>query len=334
VLDQIRARARDAGAAAFQLFASSLWTRHPYRLPELGTADTVAALSRRRLIDHYRRYYGIAGLTIAVVGNVAPARVVAKLQSLLDEGAPALETALVAAEPAHSEPAELFRTLPADDAQVVLGYPGATLRDPDRFTLDVLAEILSGPGGRLAVAFRDQRPFVRGSSARSFAGVDPGSLAIVFECRPQNLDASVAAARGELARVVERGVSADEVGRARRYLVGAHAVALEPRRAIAAALASGEALGQGPREFRRYGDAIGRITPADVQRVARKFLDPRREVVAVVRPPDEEPAVAKRREPRVSDSKSSEGKPSEGKSEPKSSAGGALKTGAGRSSAP
>ena len=324
VLDQIRAQDRDAASAVFQLFASALWSRHPYRLPELGTTDTVASLSRRRLVDHYRRYYGVAGLTIAVVGNVAPARVVAKIQSLLGDGVAAPETALVPVEPARSESVEVFRTLPADDAQVVVGYPGTTLRDPDRFTLEVLAEILSGPGGRLAAAFRDQRPFVRGSTARSFAGLDPGSLAIAFECRPQNLEGSVAAARDELARVVERGVTADEVGRARRYLIGAHAVGLEPRSAIAAALASGEAYGQGPREFRRYGEAIGRITPADVQRVARKFVDPRREVVAVVRPPDDDPAVARRRDSKSNDDKS----------EPKSSAAGALKTGAGRSSAP
>ena len=279
----------------FQLFASTLWTRHPYRLPELGTADTVASLSRRRLVDHYRRYYGVAGLTIAVVGNVAPARVVAKIQSLLGDGGAAPETAPIPVEPARDERVEVFRAMPSDDAQVVIGYPGTTLRDPDRFSLEVLAEILSGPSGRLAAAFRDQRPFVRGSSARSFAGIDPGSVSIAFQCRSQNLDGSVAAARAELARVVERGVTADEVGRARRYLIGAHAVALEPRSAIAAALASGEVYGQGPREFRRYGDAINRITPADVQRVARKFIDPRREVIAVVRPPDDDPAVAKRR---------------------------------------
>jgi zinc protease len=122
-----------------------------------------------------------------------------------------------------------------------------------------------------------------------------------------------------MARIVERGVTAEEVARARRYLVGAHAVALESRSAITAALASGELFGQGPREFRRYDDAIGRITPADVHRVARKFVEPRREVVAVVRPPDDDAAVAKR---------------SDSKTDTRSSAAGALKTGAGRSSAP
>ncbi len=325
-LEQIRAQDRNPAGVVFQLFSSTLWSRHPYRLPELGTVDSVASLSRRRLVDHYRRHYGVSGLTIAVVGDVVPSRVVAKIQSLLGEATGvAPDATLVPVEPARSEPVEVFHPSPADDAHVVLGYPGTTLRDPDRYTLEVLSQILSGPGGRLAVALRDQRPFVHGSTASSFEGIDAGSLAVYFVCRPQNLDSAVGAVRAELARLVERGVTADEVARARQYLVGTHAVRLERRSAIAAALAFEEAYGQGTREFRRYAVAIGRITPADVQRVARKFVDPRREVVAVVKPSDDELALARRapRSPRTDG----------GEAEPRSAAA-ALTAGVGRSSAP
>lgn len=333
VLDEIRAQDRNPADLALQLFSSALWSRHPYRLPELGTTDAVASLSRRRLLDHYRRYYAISGLTIAIVGDVVPARVVAKLQSLLgDATGVASDAAVVPVEPARSEPIEVFRPSPAEDAHVVLGYPGTTLRDPDRYALEVLTEILSGPGGRLAAALRDQRPFVRGSMVTSFEGIDPGSLAISFACRPQDVDASVTAARAELGRVVERGVTASEVARARQYLVGAHAIALDRRSAIAAALAFNEAYGQGAREFRRYAEAITRITPADLQRVARKFIDPRREVVAVVRPEeDASPARHAQREAK-SDSKSDSRSSSQPEPKPPAAA---LKTvGAVRSSAP
>ncbi len=100
--------------------------------------------------------------------------------------------------------------------------------------------------------------------------------------------------RAELARVVERGVSADEIARARRYLVGAHAVGLQRRSAVAGALAFNEAAGAGWQEANRYASGLQRVTAADVQRVARKFLDPRREVVAVVKPSGEAASVAKR----------------------------------------
>jgi zinc protease len=302
VLDEIRVRDRNPVGAAQRLFASTLWARHPYRLPELGTVESVASITRRRLVDHYHRYYPVSGLTIAVVGNVDATRVVARIQSLLGD-APGAEAgdarvAAPAPEPAHAEPTEVFGLAPTEDAHVVLGYPGVSTRDPDRFPLELLAEILSGAGGRLAAALGEQRPLAYGPTATSFAGLDAGSISVAFACRPQNLEAAVGATRAELARVVERGVSDDELGRARRYLIGARAIGLERRSAVAAALAFHEASGAGWQEMNRYAPGLQRVTAADVQRVARKLLDPRREVVAVVKPAAESPSpVAKRARP-------------------------------------
>ena len=311
VFEQLRGEERNPVGLAFRLFASTLWSKHPYRLPELGTTDSVASLSRRRILDHYRRYYGVATLTIAVVGNVDAASVVARLQALLgDAPAPAAgETAsgpasaspTMPAEPPRGAPVEVFRLSQDDDAHVVLGYPGVTLRDPDRFPLQLLAEALSGPQGRLDAALREQHPLAYRITAHAIEGIDPGYFAIYLACSPQNLEASVAAARAELARLAERGLTPDELTRARQHLVGAHALSLERRSAITAALALHEVYGQGWREYRRYAENLRKVTVADLQRVARQYLDPRREVVAVIKPSDAAPAVARRGQdqPRV-----------------------------------
>src|SRR5262249_6756329 len=72
LLEQLRGQDDDGGQMAFRLFAGTLWQKHPYRLDPRGTAATISALGRRRLVDHYRRHYPIAGLTLAVVGDVDP----------------------------------------------------------------------------------------------------------------------------------------------------------------------------------------------------------------------------------------------------------------------
>jgi zinc protease len=294
VLDDIHAQDDDLGHAAFRLFQAALWKKHPYRLELSGTRDSVASMTRRRLIDHYRRYYRPSGLTIAVVGDVDTDRLVAKVQSLFaDAPADAAEPAAVAAEPPHDEPAQVFRFLAREQAHVVLGFPGTTLKSPDRFALELLSQILSGQGGRLFVELREKRALVYRVSASSVEGIDPGYFAVYLACSPENLDQAVAAVRAELGRVVERGVTAEEVERARKYLIGAHAIGLQRKSAIAGALAFDEAYGQGWREYRRYADELQEVSLADVQRVARRYLDGRREVVAVVKPGEEAPAVAK-----------------------------------------
>jgi predicted Zn-dependent peptidase len=76
------------------------------------------------------------------------------------------------------------------------------------------------------------------------------------------------------------------VGRAARRRAGAQALDLRGPVAIADALALDEAYGLGLMSYRQIPAALARVTADDVARAARRVLDPKREVIAVVRPPD------------------------------------------------
>jgi zinc protease len=124
-------------------------------------------------------------------------------------------------------------------------------------------------------------------------GLDPGYFAVYLASSPENLDEAVKVVRQELRMASEQGITAEELVRAQRYLIGVHAIGLQRKSAIAAALAFHEAYGQGWKSYRQYGDNVMKVTVDDVARVARKYLDPRREVVTVVKPPAESPGAAR-----------------------------------------
>jgi zinc protease len=285
VLDDLRAQDDNLGQVAFHLFHAALWKRHPYRLDPLGTPETVAALTRRRILAHFRRHYGFGNLTLAIVGDVDPERVVAKLSALL-AGAPLqkIEAPEVAGEPAPAARDEVFKFLAKEQAHVVIGFSGTTFDSPDRFPLEVLAQVLSGQGGRLFVDIREKRGLAYRISAFSMEGIDPGYFAVYMAASPDNLEEAVRAIRDQLRLVVEQGISAEELSRTQRYLVGTHAIGLQRKSAIAAALAFHEAYGQGWQAYRHYAGHVMKVKAEDVVRAARKYLDPRREVAAVVKP--------------------------------------------------
>src|SRR5262249_58533608 len=122
-------------------------------------------------------------------------------------------------------------------AHLVIGFPGATVDAADRFALEVLIAILGGQGGRLFAELREKRALAYRVSAHSIEGVDPGFVAVYLSCAPDKLAAAVAAVRGELERVRTAGVTADELERAQRYLIGSHQIAMQRRAAIANAMA-------------------------------------------------------------------------------------------------
>ena len=285
LLDRLRLAGDDPARAAWQLFREALWPQHPFRLNPLGSAEALATLGRIRLLDHYRRRYPVSQLVLTVVGDVEPGPIVARLTSLFSEAAPAAPPPELPPEPTHAEPVAVFHTAGRDVAEVVLGYPGAPARDPDRLAAEVLAEVLSADGGRLKSVLGGASPLAYWVDASAARGVDPGFVAVSMACPPARVDAAVAAVRTALARVATAGVTADEVSRATRRLAGEQALGLDGRSAIADALALDEAYGLGVMSYRQVPATLARITADDVARAARRFLDPKREVIAVVRPP-------------------------------------------------
>jgi len=298
VLEDIRAQDDNLTHVAFRAFHEAVWTRHPYRLDPLGTARSVRALDRRQLLAFYRRHYHPEALTLAVVGDVDPADVLARVARLFERpagrkrrpsraGASARTragTRAPAAEPAVTAPRRVVRHLSREQAHLVVGFPGVTLDSRDRFALELLSQVLSGQGGRLFSEIREKRGLAYRVSAFSLEGLDPGYFAVYVSASPQNVDEVLARVRDELTRLSRDGVTADELARAQRYLTGSHAIGLQRKSALAAALAFHEAYGQGWRTYRQYADQIGRVTVAQVQRAAQKYLRPQREVVALVTP--------------------------------------------------
>ncbi len=283
VVARARAADGDPAGAARRLFREALWPGHPFRLDPLGSAASLAALGRVRLLDHYRRHYPVSHLVVSVVGDVDPREVVATLTALFADAVAVPPPPAPAPEPPHTEPVALFRATKTDVAQLVLGYPGAPVGDPDRAALEVLAEVLSARGGPLERGLA-ATPNVYRIRASAATGVEPGELSVSLACAPASLDAAVAALRAVLAEVAANGVAAVEVERAARRLGGLRALALRGQAAIADALATDEAYGLPLMTYRQLPAALARVTATDVARAARRFIDPKRETIAAVRP--------------------------------------------------
>jgi zinc protease len=271
-------------ARAFDLFAAALWQHHPYRLPVIGTPSSIGALGREDLLGHHARWVRSPNLVLAVSGDVDPDAVAERLSLRLAglEGEPFDPPA----PPVEAAPREIRRAeLRKDRAQshLVLGFRGLDVRDEDRFALDVVAQILAGQGGRLFLELRDRRSLAYSVNAMNVEGLAPGFFAVYIATAPEKLDEAREGILLELRRLLDGPPPADELERARRYLVGNFEIDRQRAAARAAQIALDARYRLGADASRQYAARVAAVSGEDVLRVGRRVLDLEAYTLAVIR---------------------------------------------------
>ncbi|UCE85740.1 MAG: insulinase family protein [Deltaproteobacteria bacterium] len=294
--DEIERERRDTLAAierredrlasrVFQLFAATHYRKHPYRLPLLGTRESVASFNRDDIAAHHARLVCGPNLVLGVAGDVDPDALAARLSTLLADldnrefspPSPPLEP-----EPSEVRVDEIRKE--REQAHLVLGFRGLTVADEDRFALEVLVQILAGQSGRLFLELRDRQSLAYTVSATNVEAVAPGFLVFYIATAPDKFEQARSGILEELEKVLGGPPSEAERSRAQHYLVGNFTID-EQRRAVRAAHLSLDALyGLGPDADREYGDRIRAVTREDVLQVARRVIRLDAYTLASIRP--------------------------------------------------
>lgn len=288
-LQAIKTREDHPSGVAFRLFNRAMYGDHPYHLDQQGELSSVEKLDGAALrATHQARLRG-GSLVVSLVGEVDPARGLELCRQRF--GALPAEKAQRPAYPpvpAHTQPQLAHQVSQKAQAQVVYGFLGVTLDDPDRYPLEVLASVLAGQGGRLFVELRDKRSMAYSVSSFSIEGIDPGYFAVYMGTSPEKLDAAVNGIRDELEKIRETRITEAELDRARSYLVGSHAIGLQKNASRAAMIALDELYGLGAENHLQYEQRVLAVDAEAVRRVAQRFLRFDQAVLAVLgpRPPE------------------------------------------------
>ena len=273
------------GALAFRRFASLRYGPHPWGLPPGGTEESLAALrpeTLRRLLASRLRS---SGAVLALVGDVDAERVADRMQALLrclpPEPAPPIEP------PAPEPPAEArLEHVPSRRAltHLVVGFPAPDAHDPSGPALDLLHKLLSGQSGRLFRELRDRQGLAYEVGSTGGTGVDPGWFAVYLATDPDRLPQARAAVRLELERLITEPIDPDELDAARVGLQGSFEIGRQSYSAVVNARAADALCGLGWEHADSFCERLDRISPEDVNAVARRIIDPSRAIEVVAGP--------------------------------------------------
>ncbi|MCK4426159.1 MAG: insulinase family protein, partial [Deltaproteobacteria bacterium] len=177
-------------------------------------------------------------------------------------------------------------TLKRDKQQVhiVLGFPGTTFNNPDRYALQTLNAVLSGQGGRLFMDLRDKESLAYSVTSFLGLGLDYGSFAFYIACAPEKKDRALKALWREIYRATGKPVADDELERAKKWLIGTYEIGLQTNRAQAMDMALHELYGLGYNFASEFVRKIDEVTADQVLNVARKFINSEEYILVRVGP--------------------------------------------------
>jgi zinc protease len=291
VVEEIK-RAEDSPArrASRDLLAES-YQVHPYRLPVLGTPESVRATTRERILAFYRQHYTPENMTLVAVGDVPLASVQTWAEALLggDWGRPRA--------PGHNRPAEPPRTgrrirlVPDDvkEAWLNLSFAIPAGNHEDVPALDVLA-MLAGQGetSRLFRQVKRAQRLVNEVSAYSYTPLDPGLFGVGMTLPGPQARAALTETARTLAQLTEAPPSVEELETLKALIESEAVYQRETVQGVARKLGQYETTLGGFEAEERYHARVAALTPETLLQAAWKYLNFDTVVVTGLLPPGTE----------------------------------------------
>jgi zinc protease len=281
------------GRAFEILTAATLPDANPYSWPVVGYMADLQKATVEDVKQFFRLYYAPSNATLSIVGDMDPAKVkawVTRYFGDLPKGAPITRPTI----PPVSVSTEQ-RLVFEDRVQVprlYLAWPAPGEDNDDTYTLDFLAEILSGPRtARITKALVYDQQSAASVSAFNDTNEQLGAFVIIITPRPgHTLTELEASTDSILARLRRDGPTADEMQRTAAGLEFDFVSALESNLGKAEILTSGLVFHGDAAYYRTQYTKLKAVTAAEVQRVANHYLGAGRAVLSIV--PEGKPDLA------------------------------------------
>ena len=286
VVAGLRREETNPNAIAGRTMSATAFPNHPYGRPTNGTIASVATLGREDMVAYHRAVMARDNLKIAVVGDIDAAT----LAPLLDRVFGALPARASLAPVPDVVPAGLgaLRVVEVDVPQTVIQIlgPGLKRDDPDFMAATVMNHVLGGGAfnSRLFVEVREKR----GLAYSVFSGLNPLDAAGLFvagtSTRNDRAGESLALVESEIRRMATEGPTADELDKAKSFLIGSYALRFDTSARIAGMVLSMQVENLGIDWMERRNGLVAAVTLEDVRRAARRVLAGERLAVMVGRP--------------------------------------------------
>lgn len=279
--NQIKKRNDNPAQICMLNFSKMIYEGHPYSRDMMGTEESLSLIGSKELLAYYKTIRSAANATICVVGDFNEKSWLQLAQSVSKEMGRGVRLNKTVEYVIPKAGQLKFQELDKEQTHIVVGYPGLKLDDERRYALEIIQSILSGQGGRLFIELRDKNSLAYSVAPINMYGIECGYFGGYIGCSPEKKDKAIEMLKIEFQKLIDTKVSAEELARAQRYLIGRHDIELQRKSAVGNSMLFDQIYGMDPTQSLDVVESYMGVTPDQIQQVAKSLFS-RAPIISIV----------------------------------------------------
>jgi predicted Zn-dependent peptidase len=267
------------------VFETNMWPNQPLGRDIAGTAKVIKLISRNDVLNYRKRFYHPSNLLIAVSGNFNQTQLEKSVDKFWIKLPRKKISAFVKAKERQHDYRLAVEYKKTEQAHIILGFPAFPMGSKKNIPLKVLSVVLGGGmSSRLFIKIREREGLAYYIGASGTTYLDAGAFVISAGLKIDSTVRAVGLILQELKETKKNGITRAELKKAKEYLKGKMALALEDTHEKLDWY-----LGQAAflKKIKTPGESIKEIeavTVSDVQKIAKNIMRRKNLVLAAVGP--------------------------------------------------
>jgi zinc protease len=281
-LSFLRVSLDDPAYLANAVFDRLVFGFNPYGMPDSGTPETMASITRDDLVAFHQKYFVPNNAIMAIVGDVTADEAFNTATKVFG----AWKQRTVTREKFVAPPDSARRVIVIDkpgsvQTEIRVGNIGIPRNHSDFMALNLAIRILGGEGSnRLHQVLRTERGLTYGAQADMVTRKEGGEITAETNTRSDATGEVLRLIVDQFWRLQRERVSEGELAAAKAYMTGSFPLTIETPDSIALQVLNTLFYGLPLEELQTFRDRVNRVTVDDIERVARFYLKP--DAVSVV----------------------------------------------------
>ena len=211
----------------FDLFTQAMFSTHSLGRPIIGTRDVVSSFLHDDCVRYQDRHYHANNCVVVACGHVDHDELVALCELHLAKLGTGTRNTRGVVDISQTDSFALLKK-DTEQAHIVYGMPGIPLGDEDRFAASLMDTVLGGGmSSRLFQEIREKRGLAYAVYSTNVSFCGAGQFVVYAGTRPSNMMELISIVLSEIKRMLETGLTPDELERAREYIIGHIVLSME-----------------------------------------------------------------------------------------------------------